>query len=73
MSLIEKVLRNRSMRTILSVMQDIPFPRFKPYDEFQNERIKAIDIYEKQFVDTIMNKFMEGKAILQKLIDLEES
>jgi hypothetical protein len=26
------------------VMQAIPFPRFKSYDEFQNERIQAFDL-----------------------------
>ncbi len=54
-------------------MQAIPFPRYKSYDEFQNERIQAFDLEEKQLLDAIKNNFMEGKAILQKLIDLEDS
>jgi len=54
-------------------MQIIPFPRFKSYDEFQNERIQAFDMEEKQLLEAIKNNFMEGKAILQKLIDLEDS
>ncbi len=54
-------------------MQIIPFPRFKSYDEFQNERIQAFDMEEKLLLEAIKNNFMEGKAILQKLIDLEDS
>jgi hypothetical protein len=54
-------------------LQVIPFPRFKSYDEFQNERIQAFDMEEKQLLEAIKNNFMEGKSILQKLIDLEDS
>ncbi len=31
----------------LGVMQAIPFPKFKSYEEFQNERIQAFDLEEK--------------------------
>ena len=54
-------------------MQAIPFPRFKSYEEFQNEKIQAFDMEEKQLLDSIKTNFMEGKAILQKLIDLEDT
>ena len=54
------------------IMKAIPFPRFKSYDEFQNEKIQAFDMEEKQLVEAIRTNFMEGKSALQKLIDTED-
>jgi hypothetical protein len=46
------------------VFQSVPFPRFKSYEEFQNERIQAFEMEDKALLEAIKTNFMEGKSIL---------
>ena len=55
------------------VLQSVPFPRFKSYEEFQNERVQAFDMEDKALLEAIKTNFLEGKSILQKLIDTDDS
>lgn len=56
-----------------SVFNIIPFPRYKSYDEFLNERFQATQMEDKQLLEAIKTNFMEGKSTLQRLLETEES
>lgn len=51
----------------------MPFPRYRTYDEFIVETRKAEAMTTKELQDIIKSNLTEGKNLLQKLIQTEDS
>lgn len=50
------------------VFGSLPFPRYKSFDDFQNERANNLIQSDKEIQDAIKAELTEGKNILAKLI-----
>ena len=55
------------------ILSGVPFPRYRTYDEFIVETRKAEAMTTKELQDIIKSNLTEGKNLLQKLIQTEDS